>query len=88
MNKQDITKAQRIDKPVSLPRGKYKHTLQKRLFTLQEASQYLAKSTNAIKHLVWRGELPTVRENERAKIYFDLQDLDRWIEAHKTRYSY
>ena len=88
MKEQDVTKAQRIDKPVSLPRGKYKHTLQKRLFTLQEAGQYLAKSNNAVKHLVWRGDLPTVRKNERAKIYFDLQDLDRWIEKHKTTDTY
>ena len=79
---------QGIDSPVRQPRGKYKHPCQKRLFTLQEASQYLAKSINAIKHLVWRGELPTVRENERAKIYFDLKDLDKWIEQHKTTYTY
>jgi len=82
LNKQDIAKAQGIDKPVSLP----KEPLRKRLLTVKETSVYLGRSIPAIRELIWAGKLPIVRPDRR--IFLDVYDLDKWIEQNKTRYTY
>ena len=57
-----------------------------RLLTVKEASTFLGRSVPSVRELVWSGSLPIVRVGRR--IHFDLFDLEKWIEQHKTRYTY
>ena len=57
----------------------------KRLLPAREAAAYLGyESPWPIRSLMWKGELPYVRLSQR-RIAFDLEDLDRFIEARKIR---
>lgn len=55
----------------------------RRLLTLREAACYLGISQWTLRELTWKGSLPVVRMTR--KLHFDLQDLDRFIEASKDR---
>ena len=60
-------------------------TRTKRLFTVHEAAVYLAFDSHwPVRTLAWRGELPYVQLSPR-RIAFDVDDLDRFIEARKIR---
>lgn len=63
-----------------------KEPLRKRLLTVSEASIYLGRSIPALRELIWAGKLSIVRNDRR--IFLDIQDLDRWIESHKIKYTY
>jgi excisionase family DNA binding protein len=54
----------------------------KRLYTIEESAMYLGRTPWAIRHLVWRGELPCVRIGRRVQI--DVRDLDALIERCKA----
>lgn len=60
---------------------------QKRLYTLKEAAQYLGRSEWGMRELVWKRLIPTVITKGGRKIYFDVMDLDAFIEKHKSFYS-
>jgi excisionase family DNA binding protein len=64
-------KAQRIGSPI-----------QKRLFTLKEASQYLGRPVSGVRTLIWRGRLPYIQEGR--KQYIDIRDMDSFIERSKS----
>lgn len=66
-------KAQRIHNPMS-----------KRLYTLKEAAEYLARPVFSVRELIWKGRLPVIQEAERGKQYVDVHDLDRYIDQIKT----
>ncbi len=53
----------------------------KRLYTVEEAAQYLAISPWTMRELGWADKVPPVRFNRR--VYFDLRDLDELIERNK-----
>jgi excisionase family DNA binding protein len=53
----------------------------KRLYTVEEAAEYLACSPWTVRELQWGGALPFVKFNRR--IYFDLEDLDAFAERNK-----
>ena len=60
-------------------------TRTKRLYTVHEAAAYLGyESEWPIRDLMWKGELPFVQLSPR-RIAFDVEDLDRFIEARKIR---
>lgn len=59
--------------------------VRKRLLTPKEASEYLGRSLWGIRELQWKGILPYVKFDRR--IYFDIHDLDKAIEAHKESLS-
>jgi len=82
MKEQSVTEAQRIDSPKSQPREPFK----KRLLTVSEAGQYLGRSVPAIRELIWAGHLPVVKLGRR--VHLDLLDLDKFVEQHKTKYTY
>lgn len=82
MKEQAITKAQGITNPRKQP----KDSMKKRLFTVQEASLYLGRSVPSLRELIWAGSLPIVRVGRR--IHLDLFDLDRFVEQHKTTYTF
>lgn len=54
----------------------------KRLYNLKEAAEYLGRSEWSMRELQWKGALPVVRDGRR--IYFDIQDLDSYIESNKV----
>jgi len=54
----------------------------KRLYAIADAAEYLGRTPWAIREMIWKGKLPAVRDGRR--ILLDIEDLDRWIEAHKV----
>jgi excisionase family DNA binding protein len=52
-----------------------------RLLTVDQAAIYLGRSKEAVQHLVASGRIPIVRSDRR--VFLDVKDLDRWIEASK-----
>lgn len=82
MKRQDITGTHGI----AYPQRQAKEPLRKRLLSVKEASIYLGRSIPAIRELIWAGKLPIVRPDRR--IFLDINDIDKWIEQHKTRYTY
>ena len=57
--------------------------LQKRLFSVEEAAEYLSLSPWTIREMGTHGRLPVVRLGRR--VLFDREDLDQWIELSKIR---
>jgi excisionase family DNA binding protein len=55
----------------------------KRLYSIQEAADYLALSCWTVRELIWQGTLPHVRQGRR--ILLDIHDLDALIAHHKIR---
>jgi len=55
----------------------------KRLFTLKEGAEYLARPVYSVRELIWKGRLPVCQEGERGKQYLDRYDLDQYIERTK-----
>jgi excisionase family DNA binding protein len=55
----------------------------RRLLNLREAAFYLGVSVWTLRGMLHNGDLPYVRAGRRLLV--DRQDLDRWIDAHKTR---
>jgi excisionase family DNA binding protein len=53
------------------------------LLSIPQAAVRLGTSTNAIRHLIWRGELSFVPLGKRHLV--STADLDRWIEVNKRR---
>ncbi len=53
----------------------------KRLFTRQEAAEYLGRSVRGLDGLVAKGAVASVRGDSRPM--FDVRDLDAWIENNK-----
>lgn len=53
----------------------------KRLYSVKEAGRYLGRSAWAIRHLIWEGHLPQVRQGRRVMV--DVVDMDQFIEKHK-----
>ena len=82
MKEQNVTGAQGIGNP----RRQRREPLQKRLYTISEASLYLGRSIPSLRELIWNGSLPIIRVGRR--IHLDLFDLERFIEQHRTKYTY
>ncbi len=58
-------------------------TLPRRLCAIAEAARFLAVSTWTVREMVWRGDLPHIRNGRR--ILLDLRDLEAWVERTKVR---
>lgn len=69
-------KAQRIYNPV-----------QKRLYTLREAATYLGQSEWGMRELMWKRLIPVVKANGGRKVFFDVEDLDDFVEKNKAVYA-
>ena len=66
----DKNKEQRISNP-----------LRQRLFSIKDAAAYLGFSIRSIRNLVYSRQLPIIRLG--TKMFFDIKDLDLWIETNK-----
>jgi hypothetical protein len=60
--------------------------LGKRLYTLKEAATYLGRSEWGMRDLKYSGKIPFVKVNGGRKDFFDICDLDDFIEKHKDCY--
>ena len=56
-----------------------------RLLDVKSAAQYLGISPWTLREMQWRGALPYVKFNRR--VYFDMEDLDLFIQNNKLRDS-
>jgi excisionase family DNA binding protein len=72
-------KTQGITNPVS-------QGLNKRLYSIKEASLYLGRSVWAVREMLWAGKLPYVKDGRR--ILLDIRDMESWIEKNKTQFTY
>ena len=59
----------------------------KRLYTLKEAAQYLGRSEWSMRTLTWSQTIPVVKPSKARKIYFDIGDLNDFIERNKKYYT-
>lgn len=62
-----------------------KKPLTKRLYTLKEAAVYLGRKESGMRILMWNGQIPVVRGDGSRKCYFDIHDMDKFIEDNKHR---
>ena len=62
-------KTQGIDNPVS-------QRLNKRLYSIKEASIYLGRSIWAVREMLWAGKMPYVKDGRR--ILLDINDMNIW----------
>jgi len=61
--------------------------MRKRLFTLKEAAEYLGRGDYGMRELAWGGDIPVVKKERERKLYFDVFDLDSYIERNKRTYQ-
>ena len=54
----------------------------KRLYSVDEAAEYLGRTPCAIREMIRAGKLHKVRPDRR--IHLDIRDLDKFIEQNKT----
>ena len=69
-------KAQRISSP----------QIQKRLYSINDASVYLGRSVWALREMLWAGKMPYVKDGKR--ILIDIHDMNDWIDQSRTRLLY
>ena len=72
----EVTKAQRITKPVG-----------PRLLPLKEAAKRLGLTVWSMRERIWAGDIPVVRFPGGRKMFIDTRDLDRFIERNKTTFN-
>ena len=60
--------------------------VRKRLYTLKEGAAYLGRSEWGMRELIWAGTIPVVKPQATRKIFLDINDLDRFVEANKSVY--
>ena len=70
---QEVTKAHGMSNPLS-----------KRLYTLNEAANYLGRTLWSMRELVWAGKIPIVRDGKR--IFVDINDLDFYVSKNRMTY--
>ena len=69
-------KAQRISNP----------QIQKRLYSINDASVYLGRSVWAVREMLCAGKMPHVKDGKI--ILLDINDMNDWIYQSKTRSVY
>jgi excisionase family DNA binding protein len=53
-----------------------------RLLDVRAAAEYIGRSPSALRHLIAKKTIPSVRRDGRVQL--DRQDLDNWVELSKT----
>jgi excisionase family DNA binding protein len=54
-----------------------------RLLDVSAAAAYIGRTPSALRHLIAKGTIPSVRRDGRVQL--DRADLDNWLEMGKTR---
>jgi len=60
-----------------------KSRIHKRLFTINEAATYLARSPWSVRELLWAGKIAYIQDGPGGKIYIDIKDIDNYIDRLK-----
>jgi len=55
----------------------------RRLLTIKEAAEYLGRSVDSMRELLYSHELKCIQKG-KGKIWIDMRDLDEWIDANKS----
>lgn len=71
-----MTKAQSIYNPAVGDKPK------KRLYSVEDAAEYLGRSVWGVREMLYAGKLPFIKDGRR--ILLDIRDMDDWIEKNKT----
>ncbi len=71
-------KTQRISNP--------SQKLNKRLYSIPEAGQYLGRTVWSVREMVYTGKIPYIRDGRR--MFLDIRDMDSWIENNRCQYHY
>jgi excisionase family DNA binding protein len=58
----------------------------KRLFSVPEAAQYLGRTVWGIREMIYAGKIPCIKDGRRKLL--DINDMDAWIEANRTKYDF
>jgi len=58
----------------------------KRLYSIPEAGQYLGRTVWAVREMIYAGKIPYIRDGRR--MLLDIGDMDSWIENNRCRYDY
>ena len=69
----ELKKAKRITNPLSV---------QKRLYSIEEAAIFLGRPASSVRHLIWKGRLPYIPEGKR--LFLDVRDLEIYVNVNKT----
>lgn len=67
-------------------KSKLKKEVKKRLIPVKDAAVMLSRSYSGMMGLIHTGKLPYVRFDK--PIYVDINDLDKFIEQNKGRFTY
>ena len=62
------------------------HKLNKRLYSIPEAGEYLGRTAWSIREMIYAGKIPYIRDGRR--MLLDINDMDSWIEEKRTRFMY
>ena len=63
---------------------KNNNPLPPRLLSIQAAAGYMGRTVWGMRELYWANKIPMVRDGK--KIFFDVKDLDAYIERNKVNY--
>jgi excisionase family DNA binding protein len=75
---QQVTAAIQADLRASQPQST---SITPRLMRAKEAGEYIGRSEQAVRHLIFQRDLPVVRNGRCVRI--DRKDLDTWIDRNK-----
>jgi excisionase family DNA binding protein len=60
--------------------------LNKLLYSIPEAGQYLGRTVWSIREMIYAGKIPYIRDGSR--MLPDIKDMDSWIENNWCQYNY
>ena len=81
-----VTVVEKIKEKQKLSKGQgIINPLRPRLLALKDAATYLGRTSWGMRELIWAGKVPIVRDGK--KIYFDVADLNSYIERNKSTYT-
>ena len=66
--------------------GNPPYKLDKRLYSIPEAGQYLGRTVWSIRGMIYAGKIPYIRDGRR--LLLDIHDMDSWIENNRCQYNY
>ncbi len=64
-------------------RGGKQSRVEKRLYRLPEAAEYLGRSEWSVRRMIWAGALPCVKHGRR--VHVDVQDMEAFIGQNKVK---
>ena len=60
--------------------------VQRRLYPIKEAADYMGFSPLTVREIIWKGDIPYIKVGP--KYFLDITDMDKWIEKSKARFTY